>query len=77
MLLFGALSPAVSSFIFAQCYQQEADKVASIVMIGNACALLFVPLAPALRLYAQPCHLCQTLVRALPMVHMGLLDYSG
>lgn len=50
LLLFGALPPAVSSFIFVERHQQEPDKVASIVMIGNACALLFVPLAPALRL---------------------------
>ena len=45
-----ALPPAVSSFIFAERYRQEPDKVASIVMIGNACALLFVPLALAIRL---------------------------
>lgn len=50
LFLFGALPPSVSSFIFAERYQQEPDKVASIVMIGNACALFFVPLALALRL---------------------------
>jgi predicted permease len=50
LILFGALPPAVSSFIFAERYQQEPDKVASIVMIGNASALLFIPLALALRL---------------------------
>lgn len=50
LFLFGALPPAVSSFIFAERYQQEPDKVASVVMIGNAAALLFIPLALALRL---------------------------
>ena len=50
LFLFGALPPAVSSFIFAERYTQEPDKVASIVMIGNASALLFIPLALALRL---------------------------
>jgi len=50
LFVFGALPPAVSSFIFAEQYQQEPDKVASIVMIGNALALFFVPLALALRL---------------------------
>lgn len=50
LFLFGALPPAVSSFIFAERYQQEPDKVASIVMIGNASALFFVPLALVFRL---------------------------
>lgn len=50
LFVFGALPPAVSSFIFAERYAQEPDKVASIVMIGNASALFFVPLALALRL---------------------------
>jgi hypothetical protein len=50
LFIFGALPPAVTNFIFAERYQQEPDKVASIVMIGNAAALFFVPLALALRL---------------------------
>ena len=50
LFVFGALPPAVSSFIFAERYQQEPDKVASIVIIGNALALFFIPLALALRL---------------------------
>ncbi len=50
LFIFGALPPAVSNFIFAERYQQEPDKVASIVMIGNAAALFFIPLALALRL---------------------------
>lgn len=50
LFVFGALPPAVSSFIFAERYQQEPDKVASIVIIGNTLALFFIPLALALRL---------------------------
>ena len=50
LFVFGALPPAVSSFIFAERYQQEPDKVASIVITGNAMALFFIPLALALRL---------------------------
>ena len=50
LCIFGALPPAVSSFIMAERYRQEPDKVASIVIIGNALALLFIPLALALQL---------------------------
>lgn len=50
LFVFGALPPAVSSFIFAERYRQEPEKVASIVIIGNAAALFFIPLALALRL---------------------------
>lgn len=50
LFLFGALPPAVSCFIFADRYRCEPDKVAAIVMIGNASALFFIPLALALRL---------------------------
>lgn len=50
LFIFGALPPAVSNFIFAERYNQEPDKVASIVMIGNASALVFIPLALAVRL---------------------------
>lgn len=50
LFIFGALPPAVSNFIFAERYGQEPDKMASIVIIGNAAAVLFIPLALALRL---------------------------
>ncbi len=50
LVIFGALPPAVSNFIFAERYGQESDKVASMVLIGNAAAVIFVPLALALRL---------------------------
>lgn len=50
LFIFGALPPAVSNFIFAERYQQEPDKVASIVIIGNVFSVLFIPLALAFRL---------------------------
>lgn len=50
LFLFGALPPAVSCFIFADRFRGESEKVAAIVMIGNAFALFFIPLALALRL---------------------------
>lgn len=50
LIVFGALPPAVSSFIFAEQYRQEPEQVASIVLIGNALAILFIPLALTLRL---------------------------
>jgi predicted permease len=44
MYLFASLPPAVFCFIVAENYKQEPDKVAAIVMLGNAAALGFVPL---------------------------------
>jgi predicted permease len=43
MYLFASLPPAVFCFLIAEQYQQEPDKVASIVLIGNLAAVLFVP----------------------------------
>lgn len=43
MYLFAALPPAVFCFMVAEQYQQEPDKVASIVLLGNLAALAFVP----------------------------------
>lgn len=43
MYLFAALPPAVFCFMVAEQYQQEPDKVASIVLLGNLAALVFVP----------------------------------
>ena len=48
LLVFGALPPAVLNYVFAERYQQEPGKVASIVMVGNLGSLVFVPLALAL-----------------------------
>ena len=50
LLVFGALPPAVLNFLFAERYRQEPQRVASIVLIGNLAALLFLPLALALAL---------------------------
>jgi predicted permease len=47
LILFGALPPAVLNYVFAERYQQEPIKVASIVLIGNVAGLLFIPLALA------------------------------
>lgn len=44
MYIFAALPPAVLCFMFAEQYQQEPEKVASIVLLGNLGALVFVPL---------------------------------
>ncbi len=44
LFLFGALPPAILNFMFAERYQQEPDKVASIVIIGNALTLVTLPL---------------------------------
>ncbi|MGB4467428.1 MAG: AEC family transporter [Azovibrio sp.] len=45
LIVFGALPPAVLNFLFAERYQQEPDRVASIVLIGHLVTLFFLPLA--------------------------------
>ena len=50
LLVFGALPPAVLNFMFAERYGQEPDKVASMVLIGNLAAVVFLPLTLALAL---------------------------
>ncbi|MFC3531272.1 AEC family transporter [Vogesella facilis] len=50
VILFGALPPAVLNFLMAELYQQEPDRMASIVLIGNLLSLLFVPLGLAFAL---------------------------
>ena len=47
LVVFGALPPAVLNFLFAERYHQEPERVASIVLIGNLAALVFLPLALA------------------------------
>lgn len=47
LFVFGALPPAVLNFLFAERYQQEPQRVASIVLIGNLAALVSLPLALA------------------------------
>lgn len=50
LLLFGALPPAVLNYMVAELYNQEPEKVASIVMLGNVAAIVFVPLGLTLGL---------------------------
>lgn len=50
LLVFGALPPAVLNYIFAERYHQEPEKVASMVLIGNVAAVLFLPVALVLAL---------------------------
>jgi predicted permease len=50
LLLFAALPPAVLQFMLAERYNQEPEKVASMILLGNALAVLFIPLALALAL---------------------------
>jgi hypothetical protein len=52
LILFGCLPPAVLNFMIAEQFNQEPAKVASIVLIGNAFSVLFVPLGLALALPA-------------------------
>ena len=44
LILFGCLPPAVLNFMVAEQYSQEPAKVASIVLLGNLLAIVFVPL---------------------------------
>jgi malate permease and related proteins len=50
LILFGALPPAVMQFLLADRYQQEPEKVAAMILLGNALAIVFVPLGLALAL---------------------------
>jgi predicted permease len=50
LFLFAALPPAVLNFMIAEVYQQEPAKVASITLLGNLAALVFVPLGLVLAL---------------------------
>ena len=50
LMLFGALPPAVLNFLMAELYQQEPERIASMVLIGNLASLLFIPLGLALAL---------------------------
>lgn len=50
LILFGSLPPAVMQFLLAERYHQEPEKVAAMILLGNALAVLFVPLALALAL---------------------------
>ncbi len=50
LILFSALPPAVMQFMLAERYHQEPEKVAAMILLGNALAVVFIPLALALAL---------------------------
>jgi predicted permease len=50
LILFGALPPAVMQFMLADRYHQEPEKVAAMILLGNALAVVFIPLALAIAL---------------------------
>jgi len=54
LFIFGSLPPAVLNFMVAEQYRQEPSKVASIVLVGNMMAVLFVPLGLSLALLGAP-----------------------
>lgn len=51
LLVFAALPPAVLNFMLAEQYQQEPQRVASIVLAGNFASLVFIPIALWLALF--------------------------
>jgi predicted permease len=51
LMLFASLPPAALNYLLAERYQQEAERVASLVLIGNAFAIVFVPLGLTLGLH--------------------------
>ncbi|MBD5803052.1 Membrane transport protein [Azoarcus sp. Aa7] len=48
VVVFGALPPAVLNYIFAERYHQEPEAVASMVLLGNVAAVVFLPIALAM-----------------------------
>lgn len=50
LILFAALPPAVMQFLLAERYRQEPERVAAMILLGNALAVLSVPLGLALGL---------------------------
>jgi predicted permease len=43
LLVFAALPPAVLNVLVAEQYQQEPERVASLVMLGNLGSLIIIP----------------------------------
>ena len=50
LLLFAALPPAVMQFLLAERYGQEPERVAAMILLGNALAVVSVPIGLALSL---------------------------
>ena len=44
LILFACMPPAVFNFMLAEKFQVEPLKVASMVMMGHICSLVFLPL---------------------------------
>lgn len=53
LILFGALPPAVMQFLLAERYRQEPERVAAMILLGNALAVAFVPLGLAIALPSE------------------------
>ena len=51
LMLFGCLPPAVLNFMVAEQFEREPARVASIVLIGNMMAVIFVPIGITLALH--------------------------
>ena len=51
LMLFASLPPAALNSLLAERYNQEPERVASLVLIGNAFAIVFVPLGLTLGLH--------------------------
>jgi predicted permease len=45
LLLFAALPPAVMQYLLAERYDQEPEKVAAMILLGNVLSIVFIPLA--------------------------------
>lgn len=45
LVIYGALPPAVMNYIFAERYDAEPERVASIVLIGNLASIVVLPVA--------------------------------
>jgi predicted permease len=45
LLLFAALPPAVMQYLMAERYNQEPEKVAAMILLGNVLSIVFIPLA--------------------------------
>jgi predicted permease len=51
LMLFASLPPAALNYLLAERYDQEPERVASLVLIGNAFSIVFVPLGLTLGLH--------------------------
>lgn len=50
LVIYGALPPAVMNYIFAERYDADPDRVASVVLLGNLLSVVVLPVALALAL---------------------------